>query len=69
MDGIALAGQIMSMKQAQVQQTFSVGVLKMQMNQQAESAAAIIDMASSTGVSTMEKSVNPNLGQRLDVLG
>jgi len=69
MDGIALAGQIMSMKQAQVQQAFSVGVLKMQMNQQAEGAAAIIDMASSTGVNTMEKSVYPNLGQKLDVLG
>ena len=69
MDGIALAGQIMSMQQAQVQQQFSVGIMKMQMNQQAESAAAIIDMARSTGVNTMATSVHPNLGQNLDVLG
>lgn len=69
MDGTQLAGQIMSMQQARLQQAFSVGVMKMQMNQQAENAAAIIDMARSTGVNTMENSVNPNLGKNLDVLG
>ncbi len=69
MDGIALAGQITSMQQAQVQQAFSVGVMKMQMDQQAENAAAIINMANTADVNTMETSVYPNLGKNLNVLG
>lgn len=69
MDGIAIASQVMAVKQANVQQAFSVGVMKMQMDQQEQSAAQILDMANASGVNAMESSVTPYLGKNLNVLG
>lgn len=65
MDSLAIAGLSMQMKSASLQQAVTTSVMKMQLDSTEGSAQALLEMMSTT---QMEKSVNPHLGARLDVL-
>lgn len=56
-----IAGVSMAMSQSKVMDQASLAVMKMAMNTGKENAQAMTDM--------IEKSVNPNLGQNLDIRG
>ena len=66
MDSLAIAGMSMQMQAASLQQAVSTSVMKMQLDTSKDSAQALLDMMSGTQI--MEKTVNPHLGARLDVL-
>lgn len=56
-----IGGLSIAMSGSKVKQQASLALMKMAMNQGKENAKAMTDM--------MEKSVNPNIGQNLDVRG
>lgn len=66
MDSLAIAGMSMQMQAASLQQAVSTRVMKMQLDTTKDSAQAMLNMMQSNQI--MEKSVNPQLGARLDVL-
>jgi hypothetical protein len=68
MDTAAIAGQAMSMQAAMLQQQVGTSVMKMGMDASQEQAQALTDMIKANA-QVMERSVNPHLGTRLDVLG
>ncbi|WP_315114307.1 YjfB family protein [uncultured Clostridium sp.] len=56
-----IGGLSIAMSGSKVKQQASLALMKMAMNQGKENAKAMTEM--------MEKSVNPNIGQNLDVRG
>ncbi len=68
MDTTAIAGQAMSMQAARLQQAVSMSVLKMSMDTAKQQGEAMTQLINSNA-QAMERSVNPHLGTRLDVLG
>lgn len=56
-----IAGASMVMNQSKLMDQASIAVMKIAMNTGKENAQAMTDM--------IEKSVNPNLGQNLDIRG
>ncbi len=68
MDTLAIAGQAMSMQAAQLQQMVAMQVMKMSMDSTRQSAQAITDMMK-VNTQVLEHSVQPHLGNSIDVLG
>jgi len=68
MDTAAIAGQAMNMATARLQQEVATSVLKMGLDSAKQQAQAITDVMK-VSTQAMERSVNPHLGARLDVLG
>jgi len=63
----AIAGMAMNMQTQRLQQAVGTSVMKMAMDSNRESASALVDMMQ-VDIQAMEKSVQPHLGSRLDVL-
>lgn len=68
MDTAAIAGQAMNLATAKLQQQVGTSIMKMSMDSTKEQAQAMTDMMKANA-QVMERSVNPHLGTRLDVLG
>ncbi|MEN6461776.1 MAG: YjfB family protein [Syntrophomonas sp.] len=68
MDTAAIAGSAMAMQTAQLQQTVAMSTLKKSLDTASDSSQALLDMMKAN-TQAMEKSVNPHLGNRMDVLG
>jgi head-tail adaptor len=68
MDALAIAGQAMSMQAAQLQQMVAMQVMKMSMDSTRQSAQAITDMMK-VNTQVLEHSVQPHLGNNIDVRG
>ena len=66
MDTGAIAGMAMSMQTQRLQQAVGTSVMKMGMDNAKEQAQVLTEMMSKT--QSMESSVNPHLGSRLNVL-
>lgn len=67
METTAIAGMAMDMQAARLQQEISMGIMKMQMDTVKESGQMLVEMMKNS-TQAMEKSVNPHLGQVLDIL-
>lgn len=68
MDTLAIAGQAMSMQAAQLQQMVAMQVMKMSMDSTRQSAQAITEMMK-VNTQVLENSVQPHLGNNIDVRG
>lgn len=68
MDTLAIAGQAMSMQAGLLQQMVAMQVMKMSMDSTRQSAQAITDMMK-VNTQALEHSVQPHLGNMIDVLG
>jgi len=67
MDTNAIAGMAMASKTAQLQQSVSMGVMKMAMDNTSDTGQALVDMLNAS-TQAMEKSITPHLGVNLDIL-
>jgi head-tail adaptor len=68
MDTLAIAGQAMSMQAAKLQQMVAMQVMKMSMDSTRQSAQAITEMMK-VNTQVLENSVQPHLGNNIDVRG
>lgn len=62
-----IASLSVGMHQGKLQQDFSTSVMKMAMNQMAETGAAVADLMDSAGVKGMELAAQPYLGANMDI--
>ncbi|MDD3365460.1 MAG: YjfB family protein [Syntrophomonas sp.] len=67
METSAIAGMVMGAQAAQLQQSVSLGVMKMSMDNTSDTGQALLDMMKAS-TQAMERSITPHLGVNLDVL-
>ncbi len=67
METSAIAGMARNMQAARLQESVAMGVMKMQMDAVKDSGQAVVEMMKKS-LQGMEKSVNPHLGNLLDII-
>lgn len=67
METSAIAGMAMNMQAAKLQEAVGVGVMKLQMDTTRNAGQALVEMMNASSAA-IEKSVNPHLGNNIDIL-